>query len=299
MGVIMEQEESMGLTDRTIAIVGLGLIGGSYAKRLKELGVQRILAVDANEKAVAQALQEGVISEGFTEGTAALKAADMVIFCMPSRDIIEFIRTYVIYFREDVILTDVAGIKGHMAEEIDAILPERMDFISGHPMAGREGSGYGMARADIFAGANYIIVPHKRNDRKHIQIVSDMARALGCAHVVEVSPEEHDKLIAYTSSLPHVLATALVNSEAMSRMTKYFVAGSFRDGTRVADINASMWTTLFLSNKENLLYEIQRFTASLQEFSRMLAAGDDEGMTEFLEKAAVRRRELVHEKHTH
>ena len=125
-----------------------------------------------------------------------------------------------------------------------------------------------------------------------------LAYALGCAHVVTVSPEEHDRLIAYTSSLPHVLATALVNSEAMSPMTKFFVAGSFRDGTRVADINAPLWTKLFLSNKENLLYEIDRFSEALQHFAHMLENEDEPAMTQYLQQAAMRRRELVHETHT-
>lgn len=294
----MEQGDSGFFINQTIGIIGLGLIGGSYAKGLKRLGVRRVIAVDANKEFIAQAIAEGTIDAGCTVGTDALKEADMLIFCMPASAIIEFIRDNVAYFKEDAILTDVAGIKGNMAQEIQAMLSDGMDFVSGHPMAGREGSGYEMSRAEIFDGANYIIVPDVRNTRAHIEIVEAMAKALGCAHVVEVSPEEHDKLIAYTSSLPHVLATALVNSEAMSSKTKYFVAGSFRDGTRVADINAPMWTTLFMSNKKNLLYEIQRFTASLQEFSRMLDTDDTQGMTEFLQQAAIRRKELIHETHT-
>ena len=172
-------------------------------------------------------------------------------------------------------------------------------MVNTSPLAGREGKGYGMSQAEIFDGANYIIVPSPANKAEHIGKVRAMAYALGCAHVITVSPEEHDKLIAYTSSLPHVLATALVNSEAMSPMTKFFVAGSFRDGTRVADINAPLWTKLFLSNKENLLYEIDRFGDALQTFADMLRREDTPAITQYLQQAAMRRRELVHEKHTH
>lgn len=285
--------------EKTIGIYGLGLIGGSYAKGLRKIGAKHIIAVDQNEETLAKAKADGAIDTALTTSTTALKAADVIIFCMPAKAIMSCIQDGIPFFKEDVILTDVAGIKGHMAKEILDMLPASMDFISGHPMAGREGSGYDMARAEIFDNANYIIVPDERNKAEHIDLVRQLALALGCAHVVEVTPEEHDKLIAYTSSLPHVLATSLVNSEAMSGHTKYFVAGSFRDGTRVADINAPMWTTLFMSNKENLLYEIERFQQSLTAFKNMLAADDAAGMTKYLEQATIRRRELIHETHTH
>lgn len=295
----MEKGDSNFNVEQTIGIIGLGLIGGSYAKGLRRLGVSKIIAVDIEETALKAALAEGVIDEGYTEGGPVLSQADMLIFCMAADAMIEFIRRNAAYFKKDMILTDVTGIKGQMGKVIDDIVPDGVDFISGHPMAGREGKGYGMAQAEIFDGANYIIVPSPSNTAAHIEQVKCMAYALGCAHVVTVSPDEHDKLIAYTSSLPHVLATALVNSEAMSPMTKFFVAGSFRDGTRVADINAPLWTKLFLSNKENLLYEISRFSDALQTFADMLQREDAPAIAQYLQQAAMRRRELVHEKHTH
>ncbi len=291
----MENGDSSFFINQTIGIIGLGLIGGSYAKGLRRLGVQHILAVDIDEAALAQAKADGVIDEGYTAGTDALQKADILIFCMAADAMIAFIADNVIHFKEDVLLTDVAGIKGNTAEQIRSLLPDRMDFVPGHPMAGREGRGYGMAQAEIFHKANYIIVPTPGNTPVHIQIIRDMAKALGCSHVVTVNPQEHDQFIAYTSSLPHVLATALVNSDAMNPLTKFFVAGSFRDGTRVADINAPLWTQLFLSNKDNLLYEIRRFSDSLRAFSIMLEQEDAKNMTQYLQQAAMRRRELVHE----
>lgn len=291
----MEQGDSSFFTNQTIGIIGLGLIGGSYAKGLRRLGVQHIVAVDIDKEALAQAKADGVIDEGYTTGTDALKQADMLIFCMAADAMITFIAAHVSHFKDDVLLTDVAGIKGNTAEQIRSMLPDGMDFVPGHPMAGREGRGYGMAQAEIFCRANCIIVPMPDNTPAHIQIIRDMAKALGCAHVVTVNPQEHDQFIAYTSSLPHVLATALVNSDAMNPLTKFFVAGSFRDGTRVADINAPLWTQLFLSNKDNLLYEIRRFSDSLRAFSIMLEQEDAKNMTQYLQQAAMRRRELVHE----
>lgn len=295
----MEQGDCNFITEQTIGIIGLGLIGGSYAKGLRRLGAAKIIAVDINEQALNEALSDGVIDEGYQDGGDFLAQAGMVIFCMAADAMIDFICSNAKHFKAGTVLTDVTGIKGDMARSIESLLPEGVDFISGHPMAGREGKGYGMSQAEIFAGANYIIVPSQVNRTEHLAMVRSMAYALGCAHVVTVSPEEHDKLIAYTSSLPHVLATALVNSEAMSPMTKFFVAGSFRDGTRVADINAPLWTKLFLSNKENLLYEIDRFGDALQTFADMLRREDTPAITQYLQQAAMRRRELVHEKHTH
>ncbi|MCH4178955.1 MAG: prephenate dehydrogenase [Megasphaera sp.] len=295
----MESTDSGFFTDKTIAIVGLGLIGGSYAKGLRNMGVRHIIAVDVDKVSLDQAQEEGVIDEGYTSGGTFLGQADIIIFCMAAKTMISFIEENVSYLKVTALLTDVAGIKGQTAQTITGLLPAGIDFVPGHPMAGREGCGYGMSRADIFYGANYIIVPHQHNTADHIAIVKALALALGCSHVVCVTPEEHDELIAYTSSLPHVLATALVNSQSMNPMIKYFVAGSFRDGTRVADINASLWTQLFLSNRKNLLCEIDHFSRSLKRFSDMLQREDTTAMIEFLQQAAMRRRELVHEKHTH
>lgn len=295
----MEDAGSGFFENKTIAIIGLGLIGGSYAKGLRRIGVRRIIAVDVNEAALQQAKVDGAIDEGYTAGGAFLGQADILIFCMAAQTMISFIEKNVSYMKATALLTDVSGIKGQTAQTITNLLPASMDFVPGHPMAGREGSGYAMSQAEIFDGANYILVPCNGNTAAHIAIVKAMAITLGCAHVVRVTPEEHDKLIAYTSSLPHVLATALVNSQSMNPMTKYFIAGSFRDGTRVADLNASLWTQLFLSNKDNLLCEIDHFRQALQRFSDMLQGENTAEMTEFLQQAAMRRRELAHEKHTH
>lgn len=294
----MEMTDGGFGTNQTVAIIGLGLIGGSYAKGLHNLGVRHIIAVDPDTAALEQAKRDGVIEAAYTCGNEALRQADLVIFCMASQIMIRFLADNRHYFKRGALLTDVAGIKGHTAETIAALLPAGVAFVPGHPMAGREGQGYGMASADIFRNANYILVPMPQNGAEQTDAVAAMAKALGCAHVVRVTPEEHDRLIAYTSSLPHVLATSLVNSEAMTSMTKYFIAGSFRDGSRVADINAPLWTNLFLANKENLLYEIDRFSTALQQFATLLQEEDRTGICDFLQQAAVRKRELIHETHT-
>lgn len=293
----MDTTES-DFTNTTIGIIGLGLIGGSYAKGLRQMKVAHIIGIDVNQQTVQQALHEGVIDEGHTTGYEGLRQAELLIFCLPATAMQEFIQQNVSLFHPQAVLTDVAGIKGHMAQHINELLGPQMDFIPGHPMAGREGKGYGQSDAAIFCQANYILVPQSSNRPEHIKQIRSMAMALGCSHVIEVTPEEHDRLIAYTSSLPHVLATALVNSQSMDQNTKYFIAGSFRDGTRVADINAPLWTQLFFENKENLVHEINRFRDSLTEFVELIDKGDRENMTLYLQKAATRRKELINGKHT-
>jgi len=293
----VEQLDS-DFTNMTVGIIGLGLIGGSYARGLRKLRVKHLIGIDVDETALQQALSEKVIDEACTTGSEALQQAEILIFCLPDQVMVRFIRDNVRYFHPQVVLTDVSGIKGHTAEQIQPLLSAGMDFISGHPMAGREGKGFSQSDAAIFDKANYILVPHKENHREHIELIRQLALALGCRHIAEVTPQEHDRMIAYTSSLPHVLATALVNSRSMNDMTKYFIAGSFRDGTRVADINGPLWTKLFMQNKQNLLEEINRFQESLDLFRQYLKEGDEQGMEQYLDEAAVRRRELVYENHS-
>lgn len=171
----MDKEASGFNTNQTVAIVGLGLIGGSYARGLRRIGADHIIAVDPDEKALNQAKQEGMVDEIYTSGNEALKQADLVIFCTAADVMIRFLAENKAFFTPGTILTDVAGIKGDTATAIAALLPEGVDFVPGHPMAGREGRGYAMASADIFNGANYILVPMEGNDEDHILAVKNKA----------------------------------------------------------------------------------------------------------------------------
>ena len=206
--------------------------------------------------------------------------------------IANFIKSNVANFKKDVLITDVAGIKNNMIAEVQAVLPPGMEFISGHPMAGRQSSGLGMADAAIFHNANYIIVPEKGNSEAAIVWLETFAKALGCKSTVRVTPEEHDRTIAFTSNLPHVTAVALMDSASYSEKTKYFVAGSFRDGTRVADINPELWCALFLANKDKVADEIDKYMEQLELWRRALRAGDGETMKELMRTSAARRKEL-------
>ena len=274
----------------TVAVIGLGLMGGSFAKRLKEIG-NFVIGINRTQSVAEEALAMGIV-DSISE--TDLKKADIVIFCTPEKGTLAFMQNKLSLLKENAVLTDIAGVKNHFAEEVQALLPKGMDFISGHPMCGREGAGLSQADSTIFEGANYVVIPQKENTKEHIQLICYMAKALGCCHVPIVTADAHDRAIAYTSDLTHVIATALIHSESYNTDTKYFMGGSFRDMTRVADINGKLWTSLFLSNQKKLLDEIDRFSHSLTELRTAIAEGDQDAMENFLEEAGRRRRELMH-----
>lgn len=272
-----------------IAVIGLGLMGGSFAKRLKELG-HPVIGLNRTESVAKEALAMGIVD---SIDPKDLKKAEIVIFCTPERGTLSFIKEHLSLIHEKAVLTDIAGVKNGFAGEIKALLPEGMDFVSGHPMCGREGAGLAQADGSIFDGANYVLIPEPWNRKEHLELVKRMAEELGCAHVPVVTAEEHDRAIAYTSDLTHAVATGLMNSSSYSEKTKYFIGGSFRDETRVADINGKLWTSLFLANREKLLEEIDRFSEALQQLRGAIAVEKEEEITAFLEEAGRRRREMM------
>lgn len=272
-----------------IAVIGLGLMGGSFAKRLKELG-HPVIGLNRTESVAKEALAMGIVD---SIDPKDLKKAEIVIFCTPERGTLSFIKEHLSLIHEKAVLTDIAGVKNGFAGEIKALLSEGMDFVSGHPMCGREGAGLAQADGSIFDGANYVLIPEPWNRKEHLELVKRMAEELGCAHVPVVTAEEHDRAIAYTSDLTHAVATALMNSSSYSEKTKYFIGGSFRDETRVADINGKLWTSLFRANREKLLEEIDRFSEALQQLRGAIAAEKEEEITAFLEEAGRRRREMM------
>lgn len=276
----------------SFAVVGLGLIGGSYVKALRRLRVKQIIGIDRDEAAVAAAKEQGLVDVALTQADASLRQADVIICAIYPGAIAGFVADSVRYFKPAVLLTDVAGIKNDLISQVQQLLQPGMEFISGHPMAGREGSGLAMSDAAIFHNANYIIVPEQHNTPEAVQWLEAFAKALGCRHTVQVTPEEHDATIAYTSNLPHVVAVSLMDSASFSDKTKYFVAGSFRDGTRVADINPELWCSLFLANKDKVADEIDKLMEQLVLWREALQQGDGEQLKQLMRTGAARRREL-------
>jgi prephenate dehydrogenase len=289
---MIKQYQEKPLRDLTFAIVGLGLIGGSYAKALRNLKVRKILGMDISHGIARACLNANMIDEVIEADGSNLKEADVIICSVYPEAIVGFVRQNVQNFAEGMLMTDATGVKGTMPHDIQALLPESCEFISGHPMAGRQGSGLGMSDAAIFNNSNYIIVPTEKNTPEAVRWLEEFAKALGCARSVKVSTEDHDKIIAYTSDLPHITAVALVNSASYNENTQYFIAGGFRDATRVADINPDLWSDLFLSNRANVIAEIENYQKQLERWKNAIEDNDRETLKEIMREAGPRRRQL-------
>ena len=289
---MIKQYQEKPLRDLTFAIVGLGLIGGSYAKALRNLKVRKILGMDISHGIARACLNANMIDEIVEADGSNLKEADVIICSVYPEAIVSFVQQNVQNFAEGMLMTDATGVKGAMPHEIQALLPEGCEFISGHPMAGRQGSGLGMSDAAIFNNSNYIIVPTEKNTPEAVSWLEEFAKALGCARSVKVSMEDHDKIIAYTSDLPHITAVALVNSASYNENTQYFIAGGFRDATRVADINPDLWSDLFLSNRANVIAEIENYQNQLERWKKAIENNDRETLKEIMREAGPRRRQL-------
>lgn len=267
-----------------ITIVGLGLIGGSVARRLKGFKNAAVTGMDINERSLILAKRDGVIDEGVTEGKKAVENADLIILCTYPKNNVDFVRENVGYMKDGAVITDVSGVKGYVIDKITRILPENIDFIGGHPMAGREVGGYESSTDTLFEKASYIITPTDKNKPENIALIREMAEYIGCRHIITTTPDEHDAIIAYTSQLMHVVAVALCDNPMIERST-FFSAGSLRDCTRVAVINEKMWSELFLENRIELSKRISEMTASLDKMKNALDSGDRESLERIMKNA--------------
>ena len=284
------------LQDTVVAIVGLGLIGGSYAKALKSRKANGLSGWTGTISSPWAAYDEGYVTELADGNPELLREADVIICCMYPSAFVPFVREHVQYFKPDVLLTDVMGIKGSIPDQVDALLGRSMDFVpTPSHVWGWEGKGYSQSTSQIFQGAT-ILICWQNNLPDHEAWLRNMAYELGCARVVELTVEEHDSIIAYTSDLPHVMAVSLINSDSMQENTKYFVAGSFRDATRVADINAALWSDLFLLNKGPVLREINKLELQLEHWKSALQQDDREELEQMMEQAKKKRRDMFYGK---
>lgn len=279
--------------DFNIAIVGLGLIGGSYAMALRELKPRQICGIDIDERTLEEALKMGVIDKGCKNGELILKEADLVIISLYPQETIEFVKDNIHNFKKGALITDTCGVKIEVVEKINSFLPQDLEFIGGHPIAGKETKGLQSASKDIFKDANYIITPSVRNKEENIQLVEKMAKVIGFKNVVSITPEEHDRIISFTSQLPHVLAVSLMNSNVIENNIELFTGGSFKDATRVAVINSMLWSQLFTLNSENLIDEIERFEESIKKIKNAIKSGDKLTLINIFKNASVKKRKMV------
>ncbi len=276
------------LNTQNVMIIGLGLMGGSYAKALKRLDFH-ISAIDTNAESIEYALENGIIDEGFTSPDPdALGRADIVIFGLYPNIFKEWIAENQKYFKSGAVITDVTGVKSCIVYDIQSILRDDVEFIAAHPMAGREVYGVKNSTEKMFRDANFLVVPTDKNSPEAVEWCKELGRLLGFINVTVLSPEEHDKMIGFVSQLTHCIAVALMTCSDNTHLADY-TADSFRDLTRIANINDKMWSELFLLNKEPLLADMDRFIKEMQTMRSLLENGDREGLREKMRLSTQRR----------
>lgn len=273
---------------KKILIVGLGLLGGSYARVLKRFGFH-ISAITKEQSSIDYALNEGIIDEGSTElDKKIIGESDLVIFALYPHVFVEWIEQNQSLLKSGAIITDVTGVKGSVVYKIQDMLREDVEFIAAHPMAGREVSGVENSTENLFQGANYIVTPTDKNTPEAINTCLELGRLLGFSNTTTLSPEEHDEMIGFLSQLTHCIAITLMTCNDKKDMEK-FTGDSFRDLTRIARINDLMWSELFVANKEALLNQMDMFMNKFKELKSMLEAEDIEGMRKMMRHSTERR----------
>ena len=274
--------------DMKILIVGLGLLGGSYARSLTRQGYT-VKAITRSRKTIDYALEQGLIAEGTTEVSPTLLGeADLVVLALYPSVLLTWIRENQSLLKPGAILTDVTGIKGCIVGPVQELLRPDVEFIAAHPMAGRERSGIEHSDEAIFRGANYVVTPSERNTDGAIELCEDLGQVLGFARISRVSPEEHDDIIGYVSQLTHCIAVSLMTAKSYDNLEDY-TGDSFRDLTRIARLNDEMWSELFLMNREALLTQIDLFEGEMAKIRRYLETENREALREIMRHSTARR----------
>ena len=274
--------------NKTFLIVGLGLLGGKYAQVLSQKGY-RVTGITHSQSTLDYALEHAYICEGRNENFDDLvQNADYIIFGLYPTVLLEWVKQYGHLVRPGTLITDVSGVKRGVVEPVQQMLPEGVEFIASHPMAGRETSSVEHAAEVNFAPANFIITPTEKNTPEAIQWAKELAEVLGFRHICTLTVQEHDKMIGYVSQLCHAIAVSLMCANDNSSLCEY-TGDSFRDLTRIARINEKMWAELFLWNKENLIAEIDQFDSALDQLRDALVADDRDKLEEMFRLSTQRR----------
>lgn len=275
--------------DTKILIVGLGLIGGSYAQGLSEAGFE-VGAIDRKQTSIDFALEHGFIKHGRTDADPDyIKDFDLLVFALYPHIFINWIKENQQYIKSGALLTDVTGVKSGLAEEIQSVLRPDLEFIGAHPMAGREVSGVENADSKIFVGANYIVTPTEKNSKEAIGVCKRIGKVLGFKMISELTPEKHDEMIGFLSQMTHCIAISLMICKDAAEMAEY-TGDSFRDLTRIAKINDEMWSELFLINKKELVAQMELFEKHFEKLKKSIEDGDRETMREMMRLSTARRK---------
>lgn len=272
-------------------IVGLGLLGGSYAKALKKQGCT-VEAVTRSQDSIDYALEQGIIDGGAAfPDPDIIGRADVVVLALYPEVLLGWVKENQRYFKPGALITDVTGVKGCVVYDLQAMLRQDVEFIAAHPMAGRETLGVRNADDSIFRGANYIVTPTDKNTPQAIEACEQLGRMLGFARISRLSPQDHDRMIGFVSQLTHCIAVTLMTCNDIEHLERY-TGDSFRDLTRIAKINDEMWSQLFLANRPALLEQMDQFSAQFQKLRDQLAAGDTQAMRDMMRRSTLRRKAI-------
>ena len=272
-----------------VLIVGLGLMGGAYALRLKEKG-HTVYGVDINENSIKFAKDNNYIDDGAIDPTIYIDKSDLIILCIYPQAILNFIQRYNHLFKKGQVITDICGVKESFVEEVSNLV-SKASYCSHHPMAGKEKVGVEYSHMCRFDDANYLVTIVKNTDEFAINVVEKLGFELGFKNVSVISTKRHDSVVGFTSQLTHAIAVALVNSDRDSD-TKNFIGDSYRDLTRIAMINESQWSELFLENKDNLLKHIISFEIELNEIKKALLNNDKNRLEDLFKSSTKIRKEM-------
>ena len=253
---------------RQIAVIGLGLIGGSIAMGLKEFEDFKRVGVDVSQPTLRYALEQGIVDQVCEDPREALAQADLVFLCMHPRGIQEFLSEHRDHFRPGSLVTDVCGVKGAIVDAART-LPSSVSFLGGHPMAGTEFSGIQHALPNMFQGAHYILTPDEGTQPEHLALMERVARHLGCADVVRTTPEQHDAIIAYTSQMMHIIAVSVCDA-----------------------LDVPLWTQLFSLNAPALTQALETLEDNLRLYRQVIQSGDTRQLADKLAFSAARKRKM-------
>ena len=268
-----------------VAVIGLGIMGGSIAKALKKTDKYYVIGYNRTEEITKRALSDGAIDE-IWDGVSPIDA-DITILAVNPNVTAKLFETLPSLLKRGSILTDICGVKAEVVKMGEAVCKDKgIFFIGGHPMAGRERNGYDYSTEDLFFNRSYILTETANSDKETLNKLSQMALDMGCSDVTITSPEYHDKMIAYTSQIPHILAGAYMNSPT-SATHKGYSAGSYHDVSRVASVDENLWSQLFLSNKDNLLYEIDILIRNLQDYKEAVARNDQSRLSGIIKTGRI------------
>ena len=275
--------------ERNILIVGLGMIGASYAEKLHDSGYY-VGGISARESTVSKALQEKIIDCGTTNVTKEFVGKfDIVVFAVYPKLLINWIKQHQDCFKTGALITDVTGVKCSIVYDIQKMLRCDVEFIAAHPMAGRELSGIDNRCTRVFEGANYSVTPTEKNTQEAIDTACELGRILGFGRISVITPEEHDEMIAFLSQLTHCIAVSLMCCKDSANLVDY-TGDSFRDLTRIANINENMWPELFAMNKTQLLKQMNLFEKEFTRLKEAIAADDTETVRQMMITSTERRK---------